>query len=150
MAEADVVFQETQFLVVDDHTFVRRVVTETLKGLGAVKILGAADGAEALMALKNLAGTGAGQSDRLCVLTDFEMPNLDGIDLLKAIRAGNAGVPPSTPVLMLTGSTNDEASLPARDIGVSGFVSKPVTREILKNAIIRALAHSPAVPAGAT
>ncbi len=41
---ADAVFQDVQFLVVDDHTFVRRVVTETLKVLGAVRIMGAAEG----------------------------------------------------------------------------------------------------------
>ncbi len=75
------------------------------------------------------------------------MPNLDGLGLLKAIRAGEAGVSPHTPVLMLTGSTNDEASLPARTFGVNGFVAKPVTRDILRTAITGALAKTGVVAA---
>lgn len=139
---------DLHFLVVDDHMFSRQIVIEALKWLDAKNVTEAADGAEALQLLRNSstldcdidaadrdANRRGPADDRVlgrggydCVITDFKMQNQSGLDLLKAIRTGDAKCPRDLPVLMLTGFSDDYLIAAALRLDVNAFVHKPVAR----------------------
>lgn len=107
-----------KFLVVDDFSTMRRIVRNLLKELGFVNVQEAEDGAQALSMLRI-----SGDFD--FVVTDWNMPNMTGIELLKAIRSD-----PSLkhlPVLMVTAEAKRENIIEAAQSGASGYVVKPFT-----------------------
>ncbi len=106
-----------KFLVVDDFSTMRRIVRSLLKELGFVNIDEAEDGAIALHKLKNDAFD--------FVVSDLNMPNMSGIELLKAIR-GDAALK-HLPVLMVTAEAKKENIMEAAQAGASGYVVKPFT-----------------------
>jgi len=111
----------TRFLVVDDFSTMRRIVRNLLKELGYVAVEEAEDGAAALQRL---------QSDRFdFVISDWNMPNMTGIELLKAIRAD--GRLQSLPVLMITAEARKENIIEAAQAGASGYIVKPFTAATL-------------------
>jgi two-component system, chemotaxis family, chemotaxis protein CheY len=112
---------DTKFLVVDDFSTMRRIVRNLLKELGYVKVEEAEDG---VMALQKLQGGGFD-----FVVTDWNMPNMTGIELLKKIRA-DAGLK-SLPVLMITAEAKKENIIEAAQAGASGYIVKPFTAATL-------------------
>lgn len=111
----------TRFLVVDDFSTMRRIVRNLLKELGYVTVEEAEDGAAALQRL---------HSDRFdFVISDWNMPNMTGIELLKAIRAD--GGLQSLPVLMITAEARKENIIEAAQAGASGYIVKPFTAATL-------------------
>lgn len=106
-----------KFLVVDDFSTMRRIVRNLLKELGFANVDEAEDGAVALQKLQ------AGGFD--FVVSDWNMPNMDGLQLLQAIRANPALK--HLPVLMITAEAKKENIIAAAQAGASGYIVKPFT-----------------------
>ncbi|AHF75719.1 Chemotaxis regulatory protein [Sodalis praecaptivus] len=114
--------KELRFLVVDDFSTMRRIVRNLLKELGFNNVEEAEDGADALVKLK------AAPFD--FVISDWNMPNMDGLSLLQAIRADGAMA--AMPVLMVTAEAKKENIVAAAQAGASGYVVKPFTAATLE------------------
>lgn len=112
-------------LVVDDFSTMRRIVRNLLNDLGFTNIVEADDGATALPMLE--------QGDIDFLVTDWNMPKMPGIDLLKAVRA-NPKLS-HMPVLMVTAEAQRDQIMEAAQAGVNGYVVKPFTAETLKEKI---------------
>lgn len=110
-----------KFLVVDDFSTMRRIVRNLLKELGYINADEAEDGAVALQKLKG------GGFD--FVVTDWNMPNMDGLQLLQAVRADPALK--HLPVLMITAEAKKENIIQAAQAGASGYIVKPFTAATL-------------------
>jgi len=111
-----------KILIVDDFSTMRRIIKNLLRDLGFTNTVEADDGLTALPILK------AGGIDFL--VTDWNMPGMQGIDLLKAVRADAELA--SLPVLMVTAETKREQIIEAAQAGVNGYVVKPFTAVTLK------------------
>jgi len=116
-------------LVVDDFSTMRRIVKNLLAEIGFNNIVEADDGKTALPILEG------GGIDFL--VTDWNMPGMPGIDLLKAVRADPKLA--SLPVLMVTAEAKREQIMEAAQAGVNGYVVKPFTADTLKKKSIRYL-----------
>jgi two-component system chemotaxis response regulator CheY len=112
-------------LVVDDFSTMRRIVKNLLRDLGFTNTVEADDGQTALPILE------AGGIDFL--VTDWNMPGMTGIELLKAVRANPDLV--DLPVLMVTAEAKREQIIMAAQAGVNGYVIKPFTAGTLKEKI---------------
>lgn len=106
-----------KFLVVDDFSTMRRIVRNLLKELGFTNVDEAEDGA---IALQKLQGGGFE-----FVVTDWNMPNMDGLTLLQSIRS--APNLKHLPVLMITAEAKKENIIAAAQAGASGYIVKPFT-----------------------
>jgi two-component system, chemotaxis family, chemotaxis protein CheY len=113
--------QNMKFLVVDDFSTMRRIVRNLLKELGFSNVQEAEDGVQALNMLRK---------DKYdFVVSDWNMPNMTGIDLLKNIR-GDAELK-HLPVLMVTAEAKKENIIEAAQAGASGYIVKPFTATTL-------------------
>jgi len=111
-----------KILVVDDFSTMRRIIKNLLKDLGFTNIQEADDGSTALPMLQ--------QGDFDFVVTDWNMPGMQGIDLLREIRASDSLK--HLPVLMVTAEAKKEQIVAAAQAGVNGYVVKPFTAATLK------------------
>ncbi|MEK8025230.1 chemotaxis response regulator CheY [Pseudaquabacterium rugosum] len=116
---------DLKFLVVDDFSTMRRIVRGLLKEMGCNNVDEAEDGAMALQMLKN------GRYD--FVVSDINMPNMNGFDLLKAIKAEDSLK--HIPVLMVTAEARKEDILMAAQSGAAGYVVKPFTKATLEEKV---------------
>ena len=114
-----------KILVVDDFSTMRRIIKNLLRDLGFTNTQEADDGNTALPMLQN------GNFD--FVITDWNMPGMQGIDLLKAIRADDRLK--HLPVLMVTAESKREQIIEAAQAGVNGYVVKPFTAVTLEEKI---------------
>ncbi|MGH1472209.1 MAG: chemotaxis response regulator CheY [Cellvibrionaceae bacterium] len=114
-----------KILIVDDFSTMRRIIKNLLRDLGFENTDEADDGTTALPMLKE------GNYDFL--VTDWNMPGMSGIDLLKAIRSDESLS--SLPALMVTAEAKREQIIEAAQAGVNGYVVKPFTAQILKEKI---------------
>lgn len=117
-----------KILVVDDFSTMRRIIKNLLRDLGFNNTQEADDGSTALPMLQ--------KGDFDFVVTDWNMPGMQGIDLLKAIRADDNLK--HIPVLMVTAEAKREQIIAAAQAGVNGYVVKPFTAATLKEKIGRA------------
>lgn len=111
-----------RFLVVDDFATMRRIVRNLLKDLGFHNVEEAEDGQDALHKLE--------QASFDFVISDWNMPNIDGLQLLTEIR--NHPVWRTLPVLMVTAEAKKENIIAAAQAGASGYVVKPFTAATLE------------------
>jgi two-component system, chemotaxis family, chemotaxis protein CheY len=111
-----------KILIVDDFSTMRRIIKNLLRDLGLNNTQEADDGSTALPMLQK------GEFD--FVVTDWNMPGMQGIDLLKAIRADENLK--HIPVLMVTAEAKREQIIAAAQAGVNGYVVKPFTAATLK------------------
>ncbi len=110
-----------KILVVDDFSTMRRIVRNLLKELGFANVQEAEDGIDALAKLR---------ADKFeFVVSDWNMPNMTGIELLRNIRADAALK--HLPVLMVTAEAKRENIIEAAQAGASGYVVKPFTAATL-------------------
>jgi two-component system chemotaxis response regulator CheY len=114
-----------RILVVDDYSTMRRIVKNLLSDLGYTNVTEADDGRSAWPMLQN--------GDFDFVVTDWNMPGMTGIDLLKAIR-GDARLS-KLPVLMVTAEAQRDQIIEAAQAGVNGYIIKPFTAATLKEKI---------------
>jgi two-component system, chemotaxis family, chemotaxis protein CheY len=112
---------DLKFLVVDDFSTMRRIVRNLLKELGFTNVDEAEDGVVALQKLKS------GTFD--FIVSDWNMPNMTGIELLRAVRADAALK--HLPVLMVTAEAKKENIVEAAQAGASGYIVKPFTAATL-------------------
>jgi len=125
LREAITVDKDMKILVVDDFSTMRRIVKNLLTELGFTNISEADDGKTALPILEQ------GGIDFL--VTDWNMPGMPGIDLLKAVRANTEIA--SLPVLMVTAEAKREQIMEAAQAGVNGYVVKPFTADTLREKV---------------
>ncbi|MCG7530074.1 chemotaxis response regulator CheY [Psychrobium sp. MM17-31] len=111
-----------KILVVDDFSTMRRIIKNLLRDLGLTNTQEADDGQTALPMLK--------EGDFDFVVTDWNMPGMQGIDLLKHIRADEKLK--HLPVLMVTAEAKREQIIAAAQAGVNGYIVKPFTAGTLK------------------
>lgn len=111
-----------KILVVDDFSTMRRIVKNLLRQLGFENIDEAEDGAQAYTKLQN--------GDYGFVVSDWNMPNMDGLELLKKVRS-NPELK-DIPVLMVTAEAEKDKVITAIQAGVNNYVVKPFTGKILK------------------
>jgi len=114
-----------KILIVDDFSTMRRIIKNLLRDLGFNNTQEADDGLTALPILQ------AGGIDFL--VTDWNMPGMQGIDLLKTVRADEKLS--TLPVLMVTAETKREQIIEAAQAGVNGYIVKPFTAATLKEKI---------------
>lgn len=114
-----------KILIVDDFSTMRRIIKNLLRDLGFNNTAEADDGKTALPMLK----TGEFQF----LVTDWNMPGMQGIDLLKAVRAEDNIK--TLPVLMVTAEQKREQIVAAAEAGVNGYIVKPFTAATLKEKI---------------
>jgi two-component system, chemotaxis family, chemotaxis protein CheY len=112
---------DLKFLIVDDFSTMRRIVRNLLKEMGYPNADEAEDGVNALQKLRN------GHFD--FVVTDINMPNMNGFELLVQIRAEDALK--GLPVLMVTAEARKEDIVLAAKSGASGYIVKPFTKATL-------------------
>ncbi len=111
-----------KILIVDDFSTMRKIVKNVLKQLGYNNIDEAEDGAQAYTKLKN--------NTFNFVLSDWNMPNMDGLDMLKKIRSEPKLK--DLPVLMVTAEAEKDKVITAIKAGVNNYIVKPFTAETLK------------------
>ncbi|MBC6907133.1 chemotaxis protein CheY [Saccharophagus sp. K07] len=114
-----------KILIVDDFSTMRRIIKNLLRDLGFTNTQEADDGTTALPMLRN------GDFDFL--VTDWNMPGMSGIDLLRHVRADPKLA--SLPVLMVTAEAKRDQIIEAAQAGVNGYVVKPFTAQVLKEKI---------------
>ena len=122
---------EMKILVVDDSPTMRQIVRSSLKELGYTNVVEADGGLAAIDRLRHDIFD--------FVITDWNMPDLMGIDLLRQIR-GNSTLH-HLPVLMITAEASKECVLEAVKAGVNNFVLKPFTTQILEDKIRKIYAN---------
>jgi len=118
---------DMKILVVDDHESMRKIEKQILNDLGYKNVDMADDGTTALPMLQK------GNYD--FVISDWNMPQMEGIELLKAIRADDRIS--KTPVLLVTAESKKEKIIEAAQAGVNDYVVKPFNAEILSEKISR-------------
>jgi len=109
-----------KFLIVDDSSTMRRILMNTLKKLGYDNFVEAEDGERAL---KKLAEGGIE-----CIITDWNMPNMSGLDLILAVRKNN----PIIPILMVTTNAATTDIIEAIKAGANNYIVKPFTPDTLE------------------
>ncbi len=133
----------TKFLIVDDFATMRKVVKKVLVELGYSDILEAEDGKIALQLIQDAANSGAPFQ---CIVSDWNMPNMTGLELLKACKADPKLK--ETPFMLVTAESEKEQIIEAAKAGVSEYVVKPFNAATLKDKLTRVYnKHNPAAKA---
>jgi two-component system, chemotaxis family, chemotaxis protein CheY len=110
-----------RFLVVDDSSTMRRIVVNSLQRLGLKDVVEAEDGVDAMTKFNSRVG---------CVITDWNMPTMTGLELTVAIRAHPEGS--TVPILMVTARSTREDIIAALNAGVQNYIVKPFTPDLLR------------------
>jgi two-component system chemotaxis response regulator CheY len=118
---------DLKFLIVDDFSTMRRIVRGLLKEIGYTNADEAEDGAVALQMLK--------MSKYDFVVSDINMPNMNGFDLLKAVKADESLK--HIPVLMVTAEARKEDIVLAAQTGAAGYIVKPFTKATLEEKVVK-------------
>jgi len=113
-----------KFLVVDDSATMRRIVVNSLNRIGFADCLEAGDGTTALEAF---------DASVDFVITDWNMPNMGGVDFVRALRAREDGR--KVPIIMVTTRSVREDIVQAAQAGVNNYIVKPFTPQVLKEKI---------------
>ena len=113
-----------KYLVVDDSATMRRIVVNSLQRIGVTDIVEASDGQDALQKFDSTVGF---------IITDWNMPNLGGVDLARAVRARDDGK--TVPILMVTTRSLREDIMTALQAGANNYIVKPFTPAVLKEKI---------------
>lgn len=125
--------EEFTFLVVDDFSTMRRIISGLLRELGFKKILEAEDGRAALRQLELAAESGEPVH---FVLSDVNMPVMNGFQLLEALRTKADGDQLRTiPVLLVTAEGRKEDIIRAAQLGASGYIVKPFNKDTVGDKI---------------
>jgi len=110
-----------KFLVVDDSSTMRRIIKNSLQRIGFNDVVEAENGKQALELINGID----------IILTDWNMPEMDGLELVKKVRAQNISVP----ILMITTNAAKDDIIEALKNGVNNYIVKPFTPETLKEKV---------------
>jgi two-component system, chemotaxis family, chemotaxis protein CheY len=119
---------EVRTLIVDDSSVMRKIVERCLRqaGLDALVVLEAGNGVEALALLR---------TEKVdLILSDINMPSMDGLELVRQIRAQDLA--PNVPVVMITTESSEEHVKQAIQAGARGYIRKPFTAEQVKERVL--------------
>ncbi len=128
---ADYNLSRLNFLIVDDNKHMRNLVLSILRSLGAKTCVEASDGADAFRELRGFPAD--------VIICDWNMTPIDGLDFTRMVRNSKDTPNPFVPIIMLTGHTQSNRVVEARDAGVNEFLAKPISAHALYtkiNAII--------------
>lgn len=118
-----------RILIVDDFATMRRILKNILKKIGFTQIIEADDGSNALKVL---------EKEKVdLVISDWNMPKMTGIEFLKAVRANTAFK--DLPFLMVTAEAQKQNIIEAVQAGVSNYVVKPFTEEVITEKLAKIL-----------
>ena len=123
---------DIQFLVVDDNEFVRRLVFEILISFGARYVQQATSAEEALAAMK--------RREPDLIITDWVMPGLSGLDLLRSLRGGGGAT--RIPVIVLSGHATSDYVSQALGEGADSYIVKPFSPQTVMDHLLKVIAHS--------
>ena len=112
-----------KFLVVDDSSTMRRIIKNTLGRLGHKEILEAEDGAQAWEAMQQ-------NSDIDVLITDWNMPEMNGLELVKKVRSEDKYS--ELPIIMVTTEGGKAEVITALKAGVNNYIVKPFTPQVLQ------------------
>ena len=126
----------TKFLVVDDYSTMRKIVKKILTDLGYSRIEEAEDGKPALEKVNQAVASGDPFG---CIISDWNMPGMSGLELLKAVRANDATK--ATPMILATAEGDQANVVEAAKAGVSDYVVKPFTPVTLSEKMKKAFAR---------
>ena len=126
-------FNLLRFLVIDDNALTRRVVRMLLERFGASEVYEADDGASGVEAVVHFMPD--------IILTDWVMPNLDGLELTRVIRQAGLTADPYVPIIMVCGYSEPARIAKALDAGVTQFLTKPISVQALYDAIVTIVAN---------
>lgn len=133
----------TKFLIVDDFATMRKVVKKVLVELGYNDIQEAEDGKQALQLIQQASDGGTPYQ---CIVSDWNMPNMTGLELLKACKADPKLK--EIPFMLVTAESEKEQIIEAAKAGVSEYVVKPFNAATLKEKLTRVYSkHNPAAKA---
>ena len=118
----------TKILIIDDMATMRKIVSKTLKEFGFSDIQEATDGAMGWDLLSK------SEKPFELIISDWNMPNLTGIELLKKVRADN--VYAKTPFILLTAESESAQVAEALKLGVSNYIVKPFSPDMLKQKLV--------------
>lgn len=113
-----------RFLVVDDSATMRRIIVNSLQRIGFTEYVEAGDGEEALQRFDDSIS---------CIISDWNMPNMTGIDFVRELRARPDGG--NVPVIMITTRSVREDIIDAAQAGVNNYIVKPFTPQVLREKI---------------
>lgn len=128
-------FSQLRALVVDDHHFMRTLISEVLNEFGFQKVLTASDGVTAVELLRGNAID--------VVFIDWKMPNLDGVAFTQGVRRGDFGNDPYLPIVMVSGYTEQSRIVDALDAGVHTYLLKPVTPNTIAERLTQVIENPP-------
>jgi CheY-like chemotaxis protein len=120
--------QQLRVLVVDDNAFVRKIVRNLLTNIGVKKVYEAADGIAGLEQIRAVAPD--------VIVLDWEMPLLNGPELVRIVRSPGVFPMPDIPIIMLTAHGDRSRIVEAVRIGVNEFLCKPVSAKVLTDRLI--------------
>jgi CheY-like chemotaxis protein len=118
----------TEVLIIDDNQYMRKVIRNLLVNLGVKNVHDAGDGIAGLEAIRTYAPD--------IVLLDWEMPLLNGAELVRIVRSPGVFPVPDVPIIMLTGHVERWRVLEANRLGVNEFLKKPVSGKALLDRIV--------------
>jgi CheY-like chemotaxis protein len=119
----DYLVQQLSVLVVDDNAFMRKMVRSLLLNIGVKKVYEAADGIAGLEQIRAVSPD--------VIVLDWEMPLLDGPELVRIVRSPGVFPTPDIPIIMLTAHGDRSRIVEAVRIGVNEFLCKPVSAKML-------------------
>jgi two-component system, chemotaxis family, chemotaxis protein CheY len=122
-----------EILVIDDNQYMRKVVRNLLTSIGVKNVHEAVDGATGLEAIRLLAPS--------LVIVDWEMPLLNGAELVRIVRSPGVFPVPDVPIIMLTGHVERWRVIEASRLGVNEFLKKPVSGKTLLDRIVAIVNH---------
>jgi two-component system chemotaxis response regulator CheY len=122
-----------EVLIIDDNQYMRKVIRNLLVNLGVKSIHEAADGIAGLEAIRTYAPD--------VVLLDWEMPLLNGAELVRIVRSPGVFPVPDVPIIMLTGHVERWRVVEATRLGVNEFLKKPVSGKALLDRMVAILAN---------
>jgi two-component system chemotaxis response regulator CheY len=112
-------------LVVDDSGTMRKIISRSLHAVGFTEVVEAADGSEGIAAFRN--------GGFELVITDWNMPNKTGVEMTREIRATGS----KAPIVMVTTEGDKSHVLEAIQAGVSDYLVKPFTAELLRDKLVK-------------
>jgi len=132
-AESKALCAQLSILIVEDSAEMRRLLSALLAAMGFRRVMEARDGNSALTLVR--------ENNPDVIVTDGAMLPMDGYEMTRRIRMGEAGEESrDTPILMLSGHVGRENVNHARDNGVTDYIAKPITAELLYRCVLAAIA----------
>lgn len=131
--KVEALLQNVSVLVVDDNAFMRKLIRGILANLGVKTTYEAADGLAGIEAIRTWAPD--------IVVVDWEMPLLNGAEMVRIVRSPGVFPQPDVPIIMLTGHVERWRIVEATKLGVHEFLKKPVSGKALLDRMVSILAH---------